>query len=123
MVVDSGKDLYGGGQELLTFPVCDQYTIQGDLFSKAVLEGTEVPEPLEDSIRNMECIEAVFRSAESGRWERPGPDRWGLMAPPYCTDDDGDDVLLRVASSSVFQSGGVTPSRCRVKKSKRLCSP
>ena len=72
VVVDSGKDLYGGGQELLTFPVCDQYTIQGDLFSKAVLDGTEVPEPLEDSIRNMECIEAVFRSAESGRWERPG---------------------------------------------------
>jgi predicted dehydrogenase len=71
VVVDSGKDLYGGGQELLMFPVCDQYTIQGDLFSKAVLDGTEVPEPLEDSIRNMECIEAVFRSAESGRWERP----------------------------------------------------
>jgi predicted dehydrogenase len=72
IVIDSGKDLYGGGQELLTFSVCDQYTIQGDLFSKAVLDGTEVPEPLEDSIRNMECIEAVFRSAESGRWERPG---------------------------------------------------
>ena len=70
-MVDSGKDLYGGGQELLRFPVCDQYTIQGDLFSKAVLDGTEVPEPLEDSIRNMECIEAVFRSAESGRWECP----------------------------------------------------
>jgi len=72
IVVDNGKDLYGGGHELLTFPVCDQYTIQGDLFSKAVLDGTEVPEPLEDSIRNMECIEAVFRSAESGCWERPG---------------------------------------------------
>jgi len=72
IVVDNGKDLYGGGHELLTFPVCDQYTIQGDLFSKAVLDGTEVPEPLEDSIRNMECIEAVFRSAESGSWERPG---------------------------------------------------
>ena len=71
IVVDSGKDLYGGGHELLTFPVCDQYTIQGDLFSKAVLDGTEVPEPLEDSIRNMECIEAVFRSSESGCWERP----------------------------------------------------
>ena len=72
IVVDSGKDLYGGGHELLTFPVCAQYTIQGDLFPKAVIDGTEVPEPLEDSIRNMECIEAVFRSAESGRWERPG---------------------------------------------------
>ena len=75
IVVDSGTDLYGGGHELLTLPVCDQYTIQGDLFSKAVLDGTEVPEPLEDSIRNMECIEAVFRSADSGCWERPGQRR------------------------------------------------
>ena len=71
IVVDSGKDLFGGGQEVLTVPVCDQYTIQGDLFSQAVLEGRSVPEPLEDSIRNMEWIEAVFRSAESGRWEQP----------------------------------------------------
>lgn len=72
VVVDSGKDLYGGGHELLTFPVCDQYTLQGDRFSRAALDGAAAPEPLEDSIRNMECIEAVFRSAESGRWERPG---------------------------------------------------
>jgi predicted dehydrogenase len=70
IVVDSGKDLFGGGQEVLTVPVCDQYTIQGDLFSRGVLEGRPAPEPLEDSVRNMECIEAVFRSAESGRWEQ-----------------------------------------------------
>ena len=72
IVVDSGKDLFGGGQEVLTVPVRDQYTIQGDLFSRAVLEGRPAPEPLEDSVRNMECIEAVFRSAESGRWEQVG---------------------------------------------------
>jgi predicted dehydrogenase len=72
--VDTGKDLFGGGQERIEFPVCDQYTIQGDLFSKAILENTDVPEPLEDSVRNMECIEAVFRSARTGRWERPGPE-------------------------------------------------
>ena len=72
IVVDSGKDLFGGGQEVLRFAVCDQYTIQGDRFSKAVLDGADAPEPLEDSIRNMECMEAVFRSAVSGRWERPG---------------------------------------------------
>ena len=71
IIVDSGKDLFGGGQELLTFPVCDQYTIQGDLFSKAIIDGTDIPEPLEDAVRNMECIDAVFRSAESGCWERP----------------------------------------------------
>jgi predicted dehydrogenase len=70
VIVDSGKDLFGGGQEALEFPICNQYTIQGDLFSKAVLDRTEVPEPLEDAVRNMECIDALFRSAESGRWEK-----------------------------------------------------
>jgi hypothetical protein len=27
--------------------------------------------PIEDSIKNMAVIEAVFRSAESGKWEQP----------------------------------------------------
>ena len=71
--VDSGADLFGGGQERIEIPICNQYTIQGDLFSKAILENTEVPEPLEDSIRNMECIEAVFRSANTGALEMPRP--------------------------------------------------
>jgi len=45
--------------------------IQGDLFSKAILDGTDVPEPLEDAVRNMSCAEAVLRSARTGRWEVP----------------------------------------------------
>jgi len=45
--------------------------MQGDAFSKAVLDGTEVPVPLEDAIANMAVIEAVFRSGETGRWESP----------------------------------------------------
>jgi predicted dehydrogenase len=53
------------------FPVIDQYTIQGDLFSKAVREGGEPPTPLEDSIRNMAVIEALFRSAREDRWVSP----------------------------------------------------
>jgi predicted dehydrogenase len=28
--------------------------------------------PLEDAIANMEVIDAIFRSAESGKWEKPG---------------------------------------------------
>jgi predicted dehydrogenase len=63
--------VFGGGITSEEFPVCDQYTIQGDAFSRAVLEGTEVPVPLEDAIRNMAVIEAIFRSAESGKWEKP----------------------------------------------------
>jgi predicted dehydrogenase len=48
------------------FPVCDQYTIQGDLFSRAVRGEGDVPVPLEDSLRNMAVIEAVFESARTG---------------------------------------------------------
>ena len=69
--IDDGRDVFGGGITSEEFPVCDQYTIQGDAFSRAVLEGTEVPVPLEDAIRNMAVIEAIFRSAESGKWEKP----------------------------------------------------
>lgn len=54
--------------EEITFEICDQYTIQGDLFSKAILDNTEVPIPLEDALNNMLVIEAVFKSSESGQW-------------------------------------------------------
>lgn len=54
-----------------TFGICDQYTLQGDAFSRAILDGSEVPVPLEDSVRNMAVIEALFRSAESSTWELP----------------------------------------------------
>jgi hypothetical protein len=30
-----------------------------------------VPVPLTDAIKNMAVIEAIFRSAESGKWETP----------------------------------------------------
>ncbi|MEJ2629205.1 MAG: gfo/Idh/MocA family oxidoreductase, partial [bacterium] len=46
----------------------NQYTIQGDLFSLAVLNNTEVPTPLEDAVANMKVIDALIRSAETGTW-------------------------------------------------------
>ncbi len=67
--VDDGRDLLGSGIETLTIPACDQYTVQGDLFSRAVLEGGEVPVPLESSICNMAAIDALVRSAKSSHWE------------------------------------------------------
>ena len=71
LFIDENGDLSGSGIRTETFPVADQYTMQGDAFSKAVLEGGEVPVPLEEAIRNMAVIEAVFRSGETGRWESP----------------------------------------------------
>ena len=71
ILVDDGSDLTGRGAAAREFAPCDQYTIQGDLFSRAIREGAEQPIPLEDAVNNMAVIDAVFRAAESGRWEAP----------------------------------------------------
>jgi predicted dehydrogenase len=69
LFIDGNGDLSRSGIVTEEFPICDQYTRQGDDFSIAVLNGTEVPVPLEEAIRNMTVIEAVFRSGDSGLWE------------------------------------------------------
>jgi predicted dehydrogenase len=71
LLVDDGSDLSGAGVRIEEFPVCDQYTIQGDLFSQAIRGAGDVPTPLEDSLRNMAVIEAIFEAAAQGAWVRP----------------------------------------------------
>jgi predicted dehydrogenase len=71
ILIDDGGDIFGKNIAMETLPPCDQYTIQGDLFSRAIREDIEVPIPLTDALKNMAVIDAVFRSAESGRWEKP----------------------------------------------------
>ena len=56
--------------ETIEIPVCDQYEIQATLFSQALREHKEQPIPLEDAINNMVVIDAVFRSAANGQWEK-----------------------------------------------------
>jgi len=73
LFIDDNGDLFGDGVTTETFPVCDQYTLQGDAFSKAVIDDTEVPVSVEDAIENMAVIEAIFNSANSGQWESPRP--------------------------------------------------
>jgi len=60
-----------GAVEELTFDICDQYTIQGDLFAQAILDDTTVPTPITDAVDNMRVIEAVFASSKSGNWQTP----------------------------------------------------
>lgn len=55
--------------ETIEFPTCDQYEIQGTLFSQALRENKPQPIPLEDAINNMTVVDAVFRSAANGQWE------------------------------------------------------
>ena len=72
ITVDEGRDVFGTGKVARTFEVCDQYTIQAEMFARAVREGGPAPVPLEDSVANMEVIDALVRSARTGTWERPG---------------------------------------------------
>jgi predicted dehydrogenase len=59
---------HGNEIEEILFDVCNQYTIQGDRFSQAVLNNTSVPTPIEDAVANMKVIEAIIRSAKIGTW-------------------------------------------------------
>jgi predicted dehydrogenase len=62
--IDDGRDVFGAGVRVEEFEVCDQYTLQSDLFSDAIRTGGEVPTPLEDSLGNMTVIERLFAAAE-----------------------------------------------------------
>lgn len=68
--VDDGSELGGRSARAEEFATCDQYTLQADLFSRAIQEDGDVPVPLENARANMAAIEAVFRAAETGRWEQ-----------------------------------------------------
>lgn len=67
--IDDGSELAGRKARIEEFETADQYTIQGDAFSRAILDNTEVPVPLENALGNMLVIDAVFRAAASSRWE------------------------------------------------------
>lgn len=54
--------------EEITLDTCDQYAIQGELFSQAILDDGPVPTPIGDALANMQVIEALAESARTGRW-------------------------------------------------------
>jgi predicted dehydrogenase len=60
ILFDDGSDLFGAGIETIEIEVCDQYTIQADLFARSIREDTEPVVRLEDSIRNMAVIDALI---------------------------------------------------------------
>jgi predicted dehydrogenase len=69
--LDDGRALGGVAAETIEFPAVDQYTLQADEFSEAILGTGSVPVSIDDAVANMAVIDALFRSADSGRWEAP----------------------------------------------------
>lgn len=61
-------DLFNEKSEMLSIEICNQYTLQAEAFSKAILENTEVPVSLENARANGKILEAIFLSAKENRW-------------------------------------------------------
>ena len=47
---------------------CNHYTVQGDLFSEAILNDSSLPVPLNDAVLNMKVIDGIFESARRKTW-------------------------------------------------------
>jgi predicted dehydrogenase len=56
---------HGSEIEEIIFDICDQYTIQGDVFSQAVLNNSPVPTPLADAVANMKVIDVLIEQSSS----------------------------------------------------------
>lgn len=52
----------------ITTDLVNQYTLQADEFSKAILNNTDVPTPLTDAVNNMKVIDALFLSGKEKGW-------------------------------------------------------
>lgn len=60
--------LAGSERKEIGVEASDQYTMQGDLFSQAILNDTSVPTPLADGVANMRVIDGIMRSHKIGAW-------------------------------------------------------
>lgn len=67
---DDGRDMVLSGVETIEIPTANQFTLQADAVSRAIVEGAPAPIPLESSIANMRAIDALFRSEKSRQWEK-----------------------------------------------------
>jgi predicted dehydrogenase len=64
LFLDSGADLAGGSIDTIEIPAANQFAIQCEEFSEAILTDAPTPYPLEDSLANMTVIEAVITLSE-----------------------------------------------------------
>jgi predicted dehydrogenase len=71
LFVDDGSSSGGEGRRTIELPICDQYTLQGDDFSRAIRHGGRAVLPLEDSIANLRVLDAIVRAADAGAWQSP----------------------------------------------------
>ncbi len=60
----------GVGERTIYAPICDQYALLFEAFSRAVRAGGPTPVDPADAVANMRVLDALARSERSGGWER-----------------------------------------------------
>ncbi len=68
LIVDPGSSLDGQASRREVIPVSDQYTLQAETFAAAVLSGQPLPYGVDDALRSMAVLDAIFESERSGGW-------------------------------------------------------
>jgi predicted dehydrogenase len=71
LIVETSGSLEDPAPEHVAFEAVDQYAVLLEQFAQAATAGAPGPVPLEDSLKNMAALDALARSAKSGRWESP----------------------------------------------------
>lgn len=67
-VFSDDGDLFLTHRKEILFDVCDQYKVQGEVFSEAIISDLDVPVSLEDAYKNTAVIEAIFESEKNRTW-------------------------------------------------------
>ncbi len=67
--LDKGQTLGMTSAKAISVKPCDQYQLQGEAFSRAVRGLEPLAYGIEDSIKQMKVLDALFKSGETGRWE------------------------------------------------------
>jgi predicted dehydrogenase len=65
---DTGHLVGDASAQTTTIDSCNMYGLQGDAFSRAVRGEIALPYGIEDAIKNMRVIDALFASARSDQW-------------------------------------------------------
>jgi predicted dehydrogenase len=68
ILLDDGSALDGSAVRRETIGACNQYGLQGDVFSRVVRGELALPYGIEDAILNLRVIDALFESEKSARW-------------------------------------------------------
>jgi predicted dehydrogenase len=68
ILVDRGYAADGSLARREVFAPCDQYTLQADAFCRAVLGEKPLEWGVEDAIRHMKVLDAIFESERAGGW-------------------------------------------------------